>query len=252
MMLLGQMTVLRKWPMKKVALIRVGVDSGSGGIQGPLFSDGTFEYIPIPDGFSVDSRTYGNTVGRRGHPLVEYFPASRRHSMKNQSIHFDPEFETCTYGDPTSPKAGLKRLEGGDLLVFYCGLQGWDFSSPAELFIMGFFLVEAAGRVGNFSGEELRNLFGENFHVRHPKIFESQKKDLVLVKGSQESRLFDRAVPISSIGKDSRGRSIKILSPKMRDIFGDFNGHLSIQRSPPRWVLPQFSNKAADFILSLQ
>ena len=30
----------------KTVLIRVGIDSGCGGIQGPLFQDGTFEYIP--------------------------------------------------------------------------------------------------------------------------------------------------------------------------------------------------------------
>lgn len=95
----------------KVAMLRVGIDTGSGGIHGPLFQDGSFEYIPIPDGRRDDERTYGNTVGRRGAPLVEYFPARRRSAMANQPIHFDPEFATFTYGDPTPPKAGLRRLE---------------------------------------------------------------------------------------------------------------------------------------------
>ena len=49
-----------------VVLLRIGIDTGSGGIHGPLFADGTFEYIPIPDGHAVDERTYGNTVGRQG------------------------------------------------------------------------------------------------------------------------------------------------------------------------------------------
>ena len=35
----------------QVVLLRVGIDTGSGGIHGPLFADGSFEYIPIPDGF---------------------------------------------------------------------------------------------------------------------------------------------------------------------------------------------------------
>ena len=51
----------------QVVLLRVGIDTGSGGIHGPLFSDGSFEYIPIPDSFrgkGVDKRTYGNTRGR--------------------------------------------------------------------------------------------------------------------------------------------------------------------------------------------
>ena len=32
-----------------IAMIRVGVDAGCGGIQGPLFKDGSFEFIPIPE-----------------------------------------------------------------------------------------------------------------------------------------------------------------------------------------------------------
>jgi len=53
----------------QVVLLRVGIDTGSGGIHGPLFSDGSFEYIPIPDHFGgrgVDKRTYGNIRGNAG------------------------------------------------------------------------------------------------------------------------------------------------------------------------------------------
>jgi hypothetical protein len=108
----------------KIAMLRIGVDAGSGGMQGPLFQDGSFEYIPIPDSSGVDKRTYGNTSGLKGRKLVEYFPESRQPKMADCSIHFDPEFVTFTYGDPTPPKAGLRRLENGDMLVFYCGLRG--------------------------------------------------------------------------------------------------------------------------------
>jgi hypothetical protein len=47
-------------------LLRVGIDTGADGISGPLFTDGTFEFIPIPDGHGTDDRTYGNTWGRHG------------------------------------------------------------------------------------------------------------------------------------------------------------------------------------------
>ena len=53
----------------QVVLLRVGIDTGSGGIHGPLFRDGSFEYIPIWDRFGgrgVDERTYGNTLSRKG------------------------------------------------------------------------------------------------------------------------------------------------------------------------------------------
>ena len=77
----------------RVVLLRIGIDTGSGGIHGPLFADGTFEYIPIPDGQAVDERTYGNLVGRHGRKLIDYFPESMRNRMADQSIHVDPEFE---------------------------------------------------------------------------------------------------------------------------------------------------------------
>ncbi len=111
--------------MKQVVLLRVDVDAGSGGIQGPLFTDGTFEFICIPDG-GARGQTYGKMVGRGGRPLVNYFPESWRKEVVNWSVHHDPEFETFTYGDPTPPKRSLRRLKPGDFLVFYCGLQQWD------------------------------------------------------------------------------------------------------------------------------
>ena len=95
----------------KMAVLRVGIDSGAGGMQGPLFQDGSFELLPIPDKKGVDPRTYGNTPGRQGRYLVDYFPLRRRDKMRNQSVHLDPEFTTFTYGDPTSPKRGLRRLD---------------------------------------------------------------------------------------------------------------------------------------------
>jgi len=234
----------------KVAMLRIGIDTGSGGIHGPLFADGTFEYIPIPDGFGIDQRTYGNTMGRHGSHLIDYFPRSRRANMMNQSIHFDPEFETFTYGDPTRPKAGLRHLEPGDMLVFYCGLEGWDFTSKPALYLMGYLEVSTAGRASNFSLDDL-DLFSENFHVRHPSIYDKQKDDLVLVKGSPNSRLLHKAVLMSSMGQDRSGRPLKVLSPEMQKIFGDFDGKNSFQRSPTRWVAPAFVNRAVDFMRSL-
>src|ERR1039458_3772940 len=88
----------------KVAMLRIGIDSGSGGIQGPLFRDGSFDYIPIPDGLGIDERTYGNTTSLKQRKLVEYFPESRCVAMAGRSIHFDPEFATFTYGDRKSTR----------------------------------------------------------------------------------------------------------------------------------------------------
>ena len=103
---------------RHVVLLRVGVDSGCGGIQGPLFKDGTFDFVCIPDTKRVSVHTYGNMAGRDGRPHADYFAESHRKLMAEQHIHLDPEFETFTYGDPTTPKRSLRYLRPGDFLVF--------------------------------------------------------------------------------------------------------------------------------------
>lgn len=236
----------------KVAMLRIGVDSGSGGIQGPLFKDGSFDYVPIPDGFCIDERKYGSTCSLKSRALVEYFPKAKRAKVTDQSIHFDPEFATFTYGDPTPPKAGLRHLQKGDMLIFYCGLQGWDHHSDPALYLMGYFEVLAAGKPVDFGDEETKRLFANNFHVRHKQVFDRQRADLVLIKGSERSRVLKIAVCLSVMGRNRGGQPLKVLSPQMQSIFGTFNGHLSFQRSPTRWVDPAYVHRAAEFMRSLR
>lgn len=243
---------------RKCVLLRVGIDSGCGGIQGPLFKDGSFDFVCIPDIKGVSVHTYGNMAGRDGRPHVCYFPESRRKVMADQHVHVDPEWETFTYGDPTTPKRSLRNLQPGDLLVFYCGLQkwdadgGWDQKHRPALYLAGYFEVALAGMAGDFEKNVLKAEFGMNFHVRYRTVFEKQKEDLVLVKGGPGSRQFRRAHQISSVGKDKAGKPLKVLSPNMQKVFGGFGGHVSIQRSPPRWVEPEFVDKAIGFLDELE
>jgi putative DNA base modification enzyme with NMAD domain len=232
----------------KIALLRVGIDSGSGGMDGPIFADGRFEFIPIPDKTGLDERTYGNQIARStGDPLSFFFASSRQVAMHSQSIHVDPEFTTFTYGDPTSPKAGLRRLAAGDLLVFYVGLRGFGCDIASGLFFIGYFEVEFAGFTRDLTEQQILAC-SDNFHVRHQSVFLKQRDRLVLVKGSGDSRLLTKAVKISVLGADRSGRPLKVLSPEMRKIFGSFNGKLSFQRSPTRWVSGECVSGAARFI----
>lgn len=243
---------------KRVVLLRVGIDSGCGGIQGPLFKDGTFEFVCIPDRKRVSDHTYGNLIGRDGQPHVSYFPPSRRRAMTGQHVHVDPEFETFTYGDPTAPKRSLRELKPGDFLVFYCGLHerdsdgGWNNDRRPALYLAGYFEVARAGMAADFEDRVLKTEFGRNFHVRYRTVFEQQKDDLVLVKGGPGSRLFRKAHQISSEGKDRADKPLKVLSPEMQKVFGTFGGHISIQRSPPRWVDVGYVDKAIEFVRGLE
>jgi hypothetical protein len=53
------------------------------------------------------------------------------------------------------------------------------------------------------------------------------------------------------MGQDRSGKPLKILSQEMQQIFGRFEGKLSFQRSPTRWVDPDHAIRAADFVRSL-
>jgi Nucleotide modification associated domain 3 len=234
-----------------VVLLRVGIDTGGGGIHSPLFSDGSFEFIPIPDRGGRDERTYGNTVGRSGRSLVEYFPEGRRQHVTTQSMHVDPEFTTFTYGDPTPPKRGLKRLQSGDLLVFYAGMEGWGWTQDPALYLVGYFEVDRVGFAAEIGDEIVRSEFAGNFHVRHLRVYEDQRQRLLLVRGSVRSRLFARAHRLGArLLRDDR-TYWQILSPEMAAVFGSFGGIGSIQRSTPRWVQADKVESAVKYVRSL-
>jgi hypothetical protein len=243
---------------RQAVLLRVGIDSGCGGIQSPLFADGSFEFICIPDRKGISVHRYGAVIGKNGFPLSDYFPPGKRESVAKQHIHLDPEFETFTYGDPTPPKRSLRRLKRGDHLIFYCGMQEWDkgtgwqtCNAPA-LYIVGYFVVEVAGLASDFKEPTIKHEFANNFHVRYPAIFAKQRDELVLVKGGAGSRLLTKAQRLSSVGRDRSGKPLKVLSPEMQMIFGDFGGKVSIQRSPPRWVESAFVERAIGFLTGLE
>ena len=235
-----------------IVLVRVGIDTAEGGFHGPLFANGNFEFIPIPDNkHGVDQRTYGNTNGRYGRLLVDYFPPRSRARMATVPMHVDPEFETFTYGDPTPPKKSLIRLKTGDLLVFYAGLEGWDFQCAPALYIIGFFKIKLIGFGSSFPDKVLHEEFRLNFHVMHRSVLAGGRDKVVLAKGTKNSRLLKKAVKIGERQRLKGGAWWQIITPEMACILGLFGGIGSLQRSTPRWVEPDFVERAARFVRSL-
>ncbi|EMA34971.1 hypothetical protein [Haloarcula japonica] len=193
--------------MRSVA-INVGANTNEPGFRGPLFSDGTFEYIPIPESKSTSEPvpTYGDLDLRTDVSAVADLP-----------VHFDPEFpeaggERYTYGDEHGVKAGpLSDLSAGDYLFFYATLSvagecpAWASPEWGAHVIGHFRLARDA-----VSGEEYRTLsteeqaqFVSNAHVKRDP-FDAR----VLIRGNaEESRLYDTVVPLSapSGGTDANG-----------------------------------------------
>ena len=214
-------------------LLRIGIDKGTDGTLAPIFEDGSFEYIPISEGDSQskEDRTYKNTVDRSGKPLSTYLPKG----IENRTMHFDPEFETFTYGDPTSKRTSLLKLERDDLLVFYAGLTPFRNRKHKEaLYLIGYFTIEKLIDFNRLSKSEIKKcykLYPNNAHLK--RSYDTE--DLVIVVGQKDkSKLLERAILISQKKYDKTGKPYHVVSEGMEELLG-ISG--SIQRSiPPRFI----------------
>ena len=116
--------------------VNVAANTNEPGFRGPVYPDGSFAYVPIPesaatlprDRFPVDepAPTYGDLD----------LPFAVPTALRETPVHADPEFpgvhgrEHATYGDPHGVKAGrIAELGAGDWLFFYATLtlrpHGW-------------------------------------------------------------------------------------------------------------------------------
>lgn len=204
-------------------LLRVGIDRGTGGALGPIFEDGTFEYVPIPEERPTQAGdTYATLAARHGGPLAAYLPprlASRR-------PHIDPDFDAIIYGDALPRKRSqLGRLAPRDLLVFYSGLAPYPADDVPRLFVIGFFVVKRVYRLtaADIRGDnDLRRRFGKTAHF----LRRAADPALVLVEGHKsKSRLVTQAVPLS----DDHQYLLRDLS----QLFG-YRG--SLQRAVGHWI----------------
>lgn len=229
----------------KALLLRVGIDKGTrDGTLGPIFEDGTFEYIPISEKNlkTKENRTYKDIFDRYGKQLSTYLSEG----IENKIIHLDPEFNSFTYGDPTSKRNALLKLEKDDLLVFYAGLTPYKNDVYTEgLYIIGYSTVEKVINFCKLTDEEVEEcfqLYPDNAHLK--RSYESKKEmreitgegsGLVIVVGDKKgSKLLKKAVLISETKGDKKGRPYQAVSKEMEKRL-DIRG--SIQKSvPPRWI----------------
>ncbi|MFC5367990.1 hypothetical protein [Salinirubrum litoreum] len=199
--------------MRAIA-INVAANTNLPGFRGPIYPDGSFEYVPIPEREPTGEQvpTYADLDLRL--PIPD--------DVADTPVHLDPEFagyadcDRYTYGDEHGVKAGpLSDLDAGDYLFFYAtlsthdwpdGAESTDDTGPADdrldwiapdwgAYLIGHFRVRRA-----ITGEQYHDLpageqsvFASNAHVRRAD-FDAK----VLVEGDDGSRLYDCAVPLSS------------------------------------------------------
>ena len=207
----------------KALLLRVGIDKGCGGCLAPIFKDGSFEYIPIPEERATgEDRVFGNLDGRHTKSLVDFLPKR----LHNRVPHLDPEFETFTYGDPTPVKSRqLARLVPGDLLVFYAGLEPENRGDRGRVYIIGYFTLAQTcdfNKIAESEHQPFLQRLRNNAHIKMKTLDDG----LVVSEGEpSESVLLPKALPFG----DSRSHVLRDLWP----IVG-YRG--SILRAVGHWV----------------
>ncbi|WP_232702966.1 hypothetical protein [Halobacterium wangiae] len=185
--------------MTGAVAINVAANTNQPGFRGPLRSDGSFVYVPIPESEPTSERvpTYADLD----------LPLDVPPDVLETPVHLDPtfaEYACCdryTYGDPHGVKARpLSELSAGDRAYFYATLEAPD--GPAD------WMADAWGTylIGEFTLAR-DPLEGDAFHDLSPGERERfagnahLKRDpfdaAVLLVGTDNSRLYDRAVPLS-------------------------------------------------------
>jgi hypothetical protein len=187
-------------PPGRIFIINVGANTRSP-LQSPLFDDGRFELVPIPESNSQGSDNLLAYADLRqfnepDKPLLELFPKTS--ISPQEKVHYDPEFDTWTYGDNVGQKSNLQDLRVGDMLFFLARLVPYDgqrFNRDEATFaLIGY--LEVAERLDD-PGDPLfvSPAFIRNAHVRRWMAQPSSFTNFVIFKGSVNSRRFRYAVP---------------------------------------------------------
>lgn len=226
----------------KALLLRVGIDKAYGALS-PVFEDLTYKYIPI---YYRDIKELEQGEWRTYHDLglSSYLPEK---IYKNR-VHLDPEFESFTYGDPGKLKrASLLKLSKGDILVFYIGGRFTKQINNIGCFMIGYFIIDKIvdwNQLPKTKHETVKSEFAKNAHI----ISSKSKVNLVLVKGSKQSKQLKHCIPITSINKRSKNPPY-ITSSNIQKILGIRS---FIIRSVPIWIQDEKYLKSLKRLLGIK
>lgn len=211
--------------MPRAVAVNVAANTNEPGFRGPVYPDGSFAYVPIPESAATLSRDRFPVA----EPLPTYadldLPFPLPDSLRDRPVHMDPEFpavhgrERATYGDPYAIKAApIADLEPGDWLLFYATLSlrpaGWngpgaDGADPDSTAVDGSAVDDDLAPDWGaylFAGLRVRRILEGPDREAAAEVVPTNahlKRDpfdarVVVAGDPDESGLFDRVVPLST------------------------------------------------------
>ncbi|MFC4986991.1 hypothetical protein [Saliphagus infecundisoli] len=194
-----------------VVLAGVGADTTNVGTVAPLYDDGRFEYVPIPEKTreTDEEETFGSWPlrGRKGvaadlttrirpRPIGDDDLVLSGEDLAGWPLHRDPNFEALSYGEHRAGYVSrLRSLEAGDAVGFYAGLSDGD---RTHRYLIGSFTVEEVAVVTPETPPEEREAilerFPENAHAKRASGTElyREEKAVVLLAGREPGGLLAR------------------------------------------------------------
>ena len=215
---------------KQIAIINIG-SSTDNGIPGPIFRNKRFVFVPISE-YAPGHET----------PTYEELGLSEWVSNPKEYAHYDPEFETMTYGDyeHKTRVANAKKLKRGDFLFFFASLSNESDRKrrrPTGFFFIGFFEIERILSPQEVKGSSIAR---KNAHVRR-----RGDSGFSVWKGSRRSGLLEIAVPLDRKASNLflRTSDGKILPWDFKDKTGRIRTDLEVINSATRasrMILPKY------------
>ncbi|MFB6074943.1 MAG: hypothetical protein ABEJ89_08025 [Haloarculaceae archaeon] len=240
-----------------VVFAGVGADGSNLGAHAPLYGDGRFEYVPIPEktadtaetatvgGWDLryDDRTAADLTDRVDvYPEDDAAQVLRGDAVTDWPLHRDPNFGALTYGEHREGfgqyVTRLRRLDPGDVVAFYTSLQ-----RPGEArkhrHLVGYFTVESVTVIESDAppAEKRAALAAhpENAHAKRATdgVPFYDEKSLVLVDGREPGGLFDRdPIRLSEYRERPDGRGGYYLRGAARERFRIVEGSEYMTRKP--------------------
>jgi hypothetical protein len=234
--------------MNNGLLIRVAIDSTSGGWNGPCDDDG-FCYVPMGSSHKL-TENYDRAYHPYRRAVSAFLPDSAHHRTHwprqlPSRGHFDPDFEHLSYGDAGRRAARIRsHLANGGFIVFYAGLRSVH-SGELCYSIIGFYAID-----GVLSGLSVRRAdWHRNAHTRGGGC--TDEGTIVVFGRRGESGRLRRHIPIGSY----RSRAWRVRRDILREWGGldvrdgyiQRSGHLPAFRDTTRF-LRWFHRQRPEFI----